>query len=86
MSSIIDNATDVRQTKEWSEYLKKLGWEIVNIKGTFVFIRQVKPFRHSLIKIAHSKQPYPFDEIEKLAIQHHALFVRNKVNRKFGLL
>lgn len=66
---------DIRQTKQWGNYLESIGWEIENIGGTQVFINKVPFFNFSVIKIQHHKNPLSFKEIDKLAKKNNAICV-----------
>jgi lipid II:glycine glycyltransferase (peptidoglycan interpeptide bridge formation enzyme) len=46
---------DLRQTPQYSRYLKDLGWNIETIQGSYVFIRQV-PILGSVIKFQRPKK------------------------------
>lgn len=75
MSTLEEIHTDARQTPEWGKYMESIGWETKTVDGVAISIRQVRPFTHSLIKIAHSKDPMPFAAIDKIAAEHKALFI-----------
>ncbi|PIV00985.1 hypothetical protein COS54_01830 [Candidatus Shapirobacteria bacterium CG03_land_8_20_14_0_80_39_12] len=65
---------DLRQSLEYGEYLKSLGWQIEKLGGEQVFIRKI-PLLGTLIKIQRIQFPIPFSEIEKLAKKYHAFRV-----------
>lgn len=75
MSKLTEIATDARQTPQWATYMQKIGWIVEKANGINVFVRQVKPFKHSIIKIQHPKGPLPLDQFEAIAKKHHALFI-----------
>ena len=62
---------DVRQSEEYANYIKSLGWQVEKLRKTYVFIRKF-PLIGSLIKIQRIVPPIPFKEIEKLAQKHRA--------------
>jgi len=69
--------TDIRQTPEYANYLKLLGWETFKIKnGASRLTRQVFvkkfPLIGSIIKIQRISPPIPFNEIEKIAKDNRA--------------
>lgn len=75
MKTSFDGATDARQTKEWGDFLKNIGWKVEKVDDVYIFIRNI-PFLHrSLIKIQHPKGPLPLKRIEAVAKKHDALFV-----------
>jgi len=57
---------DVRQTPEYANYLKLLGWETEKIKGGQVFIKKF-PLIGSIIKVQRTLPPIPFTAIERIA-------------------
>lgn len=73
--SILEKATDARQTELWSVFMQKLGWTVEEIDGYYVFIRKIPLFNHALIKIQHSRGVPPLDKIEEIAKRNNALFV-----------
>jgi lipid II:glycine glycyltransferase (peptidoglycan interpeptide bridge formation enzyme) len=75
MESLLDIHTDIRQTDEWAQYMQSIGWSIEKLNNVYIFIRQVKPFKHSMIKVSHPQGPIPFTQIEELATKYNALFV-----------
>lgn len=65
---------DLRQSCEYGEYLKSLGWQIEKLGNEQVFIRKI-PLLGNLIKIQRITPPIPFPEIEKLVKKYHAFRV-----------
>lgn len=65
---------DLRQTKQWGQYLSQIRWDIEHIGNTQILVRKVPFLKYSLIKIQHPKNPLPFKEIDQIAKKHHALF------------
>lgn len=57
---------DIRQTPEYTQYLKLLGWETVKINGGQIFFRKF-PLIGSVIKVQRTKPPIPFMDIERIA-------------------
>lgn len=66
---------DIRQSKEWGNYLSSIGWKIEKIKNSQVFIRNLPFLKYSVVKIQHPQNNLSFSEIDKLAKKHKALFV-----------
>jgi len=62
---------DLRQSLEYAEYLKSLGWQIEKLGKEQVFIKKI-PLLGNLIKIQRISSPIPFFEIEKLAKKYKA--------------
>lgn len=65
---------DLRQSLEYAQYLKSLGWQIEKLGKEQVFIRKI-PLLGTLIKIQRIKSPIPFSEIKKLVKKYHAFQV-----------
>lgn len=66
---------DIRQSKEWGDYLSAIGWKIEKINGNQAFIHPLPFLKYSIIKIQHPKNPLSFSKIDLLAKRHKALFV-----------
>ncbi len=66
--------TDIRQSPEYAQYLKNIGWQVEKIGQWNAFIKKF-PLIGSLVKIQRIEEPIPFEEIEKLAKKHHAFQV-----------
>lgn len=65
---------DLRQSSQYSQYTKTIGWQVKQINGCQVFIRRV-PLIGSIIKIQRPDS-IPFEKIDKLAWKYRALFVK----------
>jgi len=63
--------SDIRQSQEYAQFIKNLGWQVEKIGKWRTFIKKF-PLIGSLIKIQRIKPPIPFVEIEALAKKHHA--------------
>lgn len=72
---------DLRQTKEFSQYLKLIGWQVEEIDGDYIFIRRVPLTPFSIIKVQRPKK-IPFTKIEPLAKKHRAFAVYLEPNKK----
>lgn len=60
------NYPDIRQTPEYANYLKLLGWETEKVAGGQIFIRKF-PLIGSIIKVQRTLPPIPFVDIERIA-------------------
>ena len=87
---MIGSFEDLRQSDEWAEYLSHLGWLAVRSKITpkqsklatgqeyqrsNIFIRKI-PLIGSVVKIQRPREIPPIEEIDKIAKEHRALFVK----------
>ena len=70
--------TDLRQAKEYGEYMEKIGWRAE--KGAFIKQLPLIPF--SFIKIQRQAWPLDFEAIERLAKKYRA--VQIKIEPSFG--
>ncbi len=57
---------EIRQSGEYANYIKSLGWQVDKLGKWHVFIKKF-PLIGSLIKIQRTAWPLPFPEIEALA-------------------
>lgn len=62
---------DIRQSSEYANYIKKIGWQVEKIGKDNAFIKKF-PLIGTLIKIQRIGLPIPFEEIEKLSLKLHA--------------
>lgn len=78
------SSDDIRQSPEYAAYMQKIGWLVEKVttgsQTTNVFIKKL-PLAGSVIKIQRPDPPIPFDEIELLAQQYRALFVKIEPNQ-----
>lgn len=74
---------DVRQSKVWAEYLKSLGWKVIEIRNSKfeirIYVKSV-PLFGSIIKIPRIAPPIPFKEVDRVAKENRALFVKLEPN------
>ncbi|MBI1872118.1 hypothetical protein HYS10_01730, partial [Candidatus Collierbacteria bacterium] len=67
---------DLRQSKEWADWLSKSGWTIVQVDSVFgkkfaVFVRKF-PFGISVIKFQRFDEPLDFNSLNQLKNKYHA--------------
>jgi len=74
-SLTVYNAIDARQTREWGTYLQRIGWDIEEVSGTYIFIHTIPLLKRSVIKVQHPLPEYPLNELEQIAQKYKALFV-----------
>lgn len=71
--------TDLRQAEGWSRYLSSQGWRITEVKGKKlkckIYTRRI-PLIGSVIKIQRPTEVPPVKEIDRIAKNHRALFVK----------
>jgi lipid II:glycine glycyltransferase (peptidoglycan interpeptide bridge formation enzyme) len=60
---------DIRQSKEYAQYIKSLGWQVEKIGSHYFFLKKI-PFLGFLLKVQRIAPPIPFKEIEKLAREY----------------
>lgn len=83
MKNDIFCAVDARQTPEWGEYLKSLGWRVETIDTTQLFIRKFPLINTSFIKIQHPFGPIPFQKIDEFAEENKTMWTSIEPHR-FG--
>ncbi len=72
---------DLRQSDGWAKYLKTQGWEVEELGSknsklkTKIYIRKI-PLLGSVMKIQRPDELPPFEEIDRVAKKHRALFVK----------
>ena len=62
---------DLRQSKEFAQYLKQRGWLVEKIGQDYVFIRKIPLTPFSIIKIQRPSQ-IDLEKINSLARKHRA--------------
>ncbi len=62
---------DIRQSPQYAQYIKSLGWQVDRLGKWYVFIKKF-PLIGSLIKIQRTDWPLSFAEIEALAQKYRA--------------
>lgn len=66
---------DLRQSKEFAQYMKSSGWMVEKVDGCYIYLRQL-PFLPPLImKLQYPQPPIPFEKIEKLVKKYKPLKV-----------
>jgi len=65
---------DIRQSLEYAQYIKSLGWKVEKLGKWNIFIKKF-PLIGSLMKIQRLEPPIPYEEIEALAKKHRAFQV-----------
>ncbi len=69
---------DLRQSPLWAQYLEKLGWEAKEIKN-YIYIKNLS-FFGSILKAPKIDLPLPFSQIDIIAKENKALFVKIEPN------
>lgn len=70
------NFQDLRQTKEYCDFLQTQGWQIESIDSVSAFIKKLPFLPISVIKIQRTTKIPPVPLINQIAKKHHALFVK----------
>ena len=70
---------DIRQSSQYAEFMRRIGWQVENAAGVNIFIRQL-PLIGSLIKVQRPSWPIPFEQIEAVARKYRAHFVKIEPN------
>jgi len=76
------NLIDIRQTKEYSLFLKKLGWITVILKTKkyknpiFVYVKKIPLLPFSIIKLLHCSWPLQLIKLKKTLKKYHPLWLK----------
>ncbi len=65
---------DLRQSENYSLYLKKIGWQVAEFGAQKIFIRKI-PLLGNFLKILRPDKP-PLSKIDQIAKQYHAWAVQ----------
>jgi len=57
---------DLRQSKEFAQYLKLSGWLVERVDNGYVYIRKLPLLPPLIMKLQYPEPPIPFEKIEKL--------------------
>src|SRR3989344_4943623 len=66
---------DIRQSPEWANFLKSLGWQVEKVGSNYAFCRNL-PLLGSIIKVPRASTPINFEAVDALAKKRRALFVK----------
>lgn len=58
---------DLRQSKEFSQYLKSSGWIVEKVNSCYAYLRKLPLLPPLIMKVQYPSPPTPFEKIEKLA-------------------
>ncbi len=76
---------DIRQTPKYAKYLRKIGWQVIQLNHVNCFIKNI-PIVGSILKVQRP-ETIPLKRIEKLSRKHRAFQViiepKNKLDAKF---
>ncbi|MCJ7793056.1 MAG: peptidoglycan bridge formation glycyltransferase FemA/FemB family protein [Candidatus Marinimicrobia bacterium] len=61
---------DLRQSKEFAQYLKLSGWLVERMDNGYVYIRKLPLLPPLIMKLQYPESPIDFEKIEKLAKKH----------------
>ena len=75
---------DVRQTKEYALFMKKMGWQVINttittsktIKTIYIYIKKIPLFPFSVAKILRSKYLPSQQKLKELSKKHKIIFTK----------
>lgn len=65
---------DLRQTKEWADWLATTGWVVERMKDSPVFIRKIPIFQISFLKIQRYEGPMAWKQLDNLKKKYHVLW------------
>lgn len=74
MKKYMEEAKDFRQSPAWKRYMQRIGWEVISVDGTQLFIKKF-PFNSSYIKIQHPLPTPNLKKIDFIAKKNNAIAV-----------
>ncbi|OGV88994.1 hypothetical protein A2Z41_00470 [Microgenomates group bacterium RBG_19FT_COMBO_39_10] len=67
---------DLRQSKEFSQYMRFSGWQVEKMANCFIYIRKLPLLPPLIMKAQYPNPPIPFEKIEKLAKKYKPLQIQ----------
>jgi len=67
---------DLRQSKEFAQFMKLSGWTVEKIDNCYVYLRKLPLLPPLIMKLQYSTPPIPFEKIEKLAKKYKSLQIQ----------
>jgi len=67
---------DVRQTKEYTSFMQKIGWQVEKIDGIYIFIKKLPLIPFSIAKILRSKKLIQLSKLKPLIKKHRIIFIK----------
>jgi len=64
---------NLRQSKEFAQYLKSIGWSVEKIDSNYAYWRRISFLPPLILKIPYPTPPIPFAQIEKLIQKYRPL-------------
>lgn len=72
-----NNLTDIRQTPEYGNFMRKMGWQIETIaKDCQIFIKKLPLLPFSIAKILKSNFPIPSEKLKLIIKQHKIIYLK----------
>lgn len=72
----INNYIDIRQTPEYSHFLKKLGWQTIKLNNCQIYIKKLPLLPFSVAKILRANQIPSIEKLKRLIKQYKILFIK----------
>lgn len=73
---------DLRQSKEFAQYMKLLGWIVEKANSCYVYLRKLPLLPPLIMKIQYPDPPIPFKKIEKLAQKYKPFQIQIQPSKK----
>ena len=67
--------SDVRQSAEYVRWMESLGWQVARLGNNVIYVKKLS-FVGSVVKLLRPVEPIDFAQIEKVARENRALFVK----------
>jgi hypothetical protein len=70
---------DLRQSEEYAQYMRHIGWKVLNIPNPKIqlFLRKIGPV--GIVKIQRTRGELPLDEIEKKLKENHVMMCKLEI-------
>lgn len=75
MKDYISSSTDIRQSVPWGKYMESIGWHVIQIDRMLVYIKEIKFYGRSMVKIQHPKGKINFKKLEKEVKKYKPVFL-----------
>lgn len=77
---------NLRQSKEFADFMKLSGWTVERIDSNYVYLRKISFLPPLILKISYPQEPINFGKIENLIKKYRPLFVQiqpQKISSEF---
>jgi hypothetical protein len=69
------SAYDIRQSPQWGEYMKSIGWEVYSVNGNLMYAKKMPLLKRPIIKMQHPYYTLDLKKIDEIAKKKKALML-----------